>query len=285
MLQRFHNPQLDAEFSLLIGASEINQYFQRPDFLLMLWNNDATSISMQIDDQNITLHEGQLIFLTYKQKIRLSQTSSPLIALVFNRAFYCIHTNDSEVSCNGLLFFGSNYTPIISLDESEKVRLQTLIGVLQEEFEQRDANQEEMLRLLLKRFIIRCTRMARVQMSYEEAGQLEIDLIRQYNYLVEEHFREKRKVSDYADLLFKSPKTIANIFNKYEKKSPLKIIHDRIILEAKRMLFYTDKSIKEISMDLGFEEPTQFNKFFKKNTTFTPLDFKKQGTEMNKGKN
>jgi AraC-like DNA-binding protein len=281
----FHNPQLDAEFSLLIGTQEITQYFHRSDYLLMLWNNGTSYINMQVDDQSVNLLEGQLTFLTYKQKIRLSDSSASLIALVFNRAFYCIHTNDSEVSCNGLLFFGSNYTPKVSLDEDEKVRLQTLIGVLQEEFEQRDANQEEMLRLLLKRFIIRCTRMARVQLTYEEAGQHDIDIIRQYNFLVEEHFREKRKVSDYADLLFKSPKTIANIFNKYENKSPLKIIHDRIILEAKRMLFYTDRSVKEISMDLGFEEPTQFNKFFKKNTTFTPLDFKKQGTEMNKGKN
>lgn len=152
---------------------------------------------------------------------------------MFNCPFYCIHINDAEVSCNGLLFFGSNYTPILELDQDEKTRLQTLVGVLAEEFQLRDSNQEEMLRLLLKRFIIRCTRMARSQLANPSALQTELDLIRHFNALVEKHFKEKRKVSQYAEILFKFPKTISNIFHLYESKSPLQLIHDRIILEVK----------------------------------------------------
>jgi AraC-like DNA-binding protein len=56
--------------------------------------------------------------------------------------------------------------------------------------------------------------------------------------------------------------------------SPKKMIIERIILEAKRLLFQTNHSTKEISFLLGFEEPTNFNKFFKKHTYITPIKFK-----------
>lgn len=285
MKYQFQNSAIDAEFNLLIGDRDIPAYFQREDYLLMLWNNDQEDVKLWVDDRIVELPPEHIIFLTYNQKIKLLKIPNGLIGLIFNRPFYCIHTNDSEVSCNGLLFFGSNYTPILGLDQEEKSRLKTLIGVLEEEFQLKDSNQEEMLRLLLKRFIIRCTRMARSQLANPDATQKEIDLIRQFNALVEKHFKEKRKVSDYAELLFKSPKTISNVFRLYESKSPIQVIHDRVILEAKRYLYYTDKSVKEISAALGFEEPTQFNKFFKKNTGFTPLDFKNKGRKLEFGKN
>lgn len=285
MILQYKNQHIEAEFSLIVDNQAVKKYFNRPNYLLILWNSSENTQKLILDDRIISVPSQRIIFLTYNQKVDFNQADFDWVALVFNRAFYCIHTNDSEVSCNGLLFFGSNYSPILSIDSAEKSRLKTLIGVLEEEFEQKDVNQEEMLRLLLKRFIIRCTRLARRQIAPANASGTDIDLIRQFNFLVEEHFLSKKKVSDYAELLFKSPKTISNVFHVHQQKSPLQIIHDRIILEAKRFLFYTDKSVKEISMELGFEEATQFNKFFKKNTGFTPLDFKNRGKNKGFGKN
>lgn len=285
MILQYKNQHLEAEFSLLVDNDALKTYFNRPGYLLILWNSTDRASTLILDDRVISVPSHRIIFLTYNQKVALSQDGSNWVALVFNRAFYCIHTYDSEVSCNGLLFFGSDYSPILSIDPEEKSRLQTLIGVLEEEFGQKDINQEEMLRLLLKRFIIRCTRLARKQIAPVSASTTDIDLIRQFSFLVEEHFQTKKKVSEYAELLFKSPKTISNVFHIHQQKSPLQIIHDRIILEAKRHLFYTDKSVKEISIELGFEEATQFNKFFKKNTSFTPLDFRERGISKGIGKN
>ena len=60
----------------------------------------------------------------------------------------------------------------------------------------------------------------------------------------------------------------------YEGNTPLQIINERIILEAKRMLRYSSLRVKEVSIDLGFEDPSYFNKFFKKITGITPADFR-----------
>ena len=108
----------------------------------------------------------------------------------------------------------------------------------------------------------------------------QMDIIRQYNLLVERHFREKHQVKDYADLLFKSPKTLSNLFNKYGNKTPLSIIHERIVLEAKRLLLYSNKTTEEISFDLGYKDAGHFSKFFKKQEGLTPSTFKKNKQAM-----
>lgn len=171
--------------------------------------------------------------------------------------------NDSEVSCNGLLFFGSNQTPIILLNQNEVQVLTYLISVLKDEFDIVDGNREEMLRILLKRFIIRCTRLAKQQLFKGDISFNEVDIVRLFNVLVEENYKKLKKVSDYASLMNKSPKTISNIFNQYSELSPLQIIHQRVIIEAKRLFNYTSKSAKEIGQELGFDDAAQFSKFFK----------------------
>ncbi|WP_194977102.1 helix-turn-helix domain-containing protein [Aquiflexum lacus] len=113
-------------------------------------------------------------------------------------------------------------------NQCTKESLGNLIEVLQKEFKISDNNQEEMLRILLKRFIIRATRLARKQLLKENSKTEELDIVRLFNSLVEEHFKSRKTVGDYADLMHKSPKTIANIFTKVSKQSPLQVIHERI---------------------------------------------------------
>ena len=133
------------------------------NFLKFIWNRGDLDLNIQFNNLHHILKPNHIICSTYLQNIRFIEQSEHAVILLFNREFYCVHTNDSEVSCNGLLFFGSNTTPILALDEHEVNTLSYLINVLKEEFEVIDGNREEMLRILLKRFIIRCTRLAKQQ--------------------------------------------------------------------------------------------------------------------------
>lgn len=112
-------------------------------------------------------------------------------------------------------------------------------------------------------------------MNFTKLEFKEVDMIRDFQFLVEQHFKTKHSVQEYADLLNKSVKTLANTFSKASDKSPLQIIHERKVLEAKRMLRYTDKPIKEIAYELGFEDIQTFSRFFKKMESLSPTDFKK----------
>jgi AraC-like DNA-binding protein len=274
MIHQYKHLSIAASF-ILSDGKDIDKAFQYADrHLKFIWNRDSVDLGIEVDGIKLNLKSNQLLCCTYNQDIQITNTEHELTLLFFNREFYCIHTYDKEVSCNGLLFFGSDYTPVLQLDEEEIESLGVLIEVLQKEFKIHDNNQEEMLRILLKRFIIRTTRLARKQLLKVSTNPGEIDVLRQFNALVEEHFKTKKNVGEYADLMNKSPKTIANIFTKLSKKSPLQVIHERITMEAKRLLLYTDAPIKSIGYELGYEDYAQFSKFFKKTTGINPQEFR-----------
>jgi AraC-like DNA-binding protein len=100
--------------------------------------------------------------------------------------------------------------------------------------------------------------------------------------LVDEHFREKKQVQEYADMLSKSVQTIANVLTFYNQPSPIKVIHNRVIAEAERLLYYTSKSSKEISLELGFEDHSTFSRFFKSMTGISATEFRNQGKKLEK---
>ena len=271
-MKEFINPKNNARFSFSEGFP--TDYVNNGKFMMLIWNHGNHHVKLFVDDRELKLLPNHLLCCTYLHKVHIDNSTASLKSLFFNREFYCVHTFDSEVSCNGLLFFGSNSTPVLKLDEEEIGRLHTLFGVLEEEFSEVDGNQEEMLRILLKRLIIRCTRLAKKQLLKSNENQKDIDLIRAFNVLVEEHFKTKKSVKEYAGLLYKSPKTITNVFSKYSEEKPLQIIHNRVVMEAKRMLYYTDKSVKEIGYELGYSDPAQFSKLFKNIAGMTTTEFK-----------
>ena len=112
---------------------------------------------------------------------------------------------------------------------------------------------------------------------YSELLADEADWVEIYKRpLVDQHFREKKQVQDYADMLCRSPKTLSNLFSACGLPSPLRIIHERIDAEARRLLLYTRKSAKEISAILGFEDLAAFSRFFKKVTGESVSEYRKQ---------
>jgi len=174
----------------------------------------------------------------------------------------------------GILFFGNSTIPVVQLKDKDLTTVESLHSVFLDEMETVDTIQAEMLRMLVKRLIITTTRLIKKQSDYKELASDHVDLVRSFNALVEDHFRSQHSVSFYAEKLYKSPKTLSNTFSKL-KSSPLQIIHNRIILEAKRLLIYTDKTAKEIAYEIGFEDASHLSRMFKKHTTFSPSEFRK----------
>ena len=241
-----------------------------------VWNQGAP-MRWEVDMIPLVIPSQAIFSLSPRQIISIPQSDDNYIVIQFNREFYCVQDHDHEVSCNGLLFNGVLSAPMLLLDESEQRSFGVLLEIIKEEFNQKDDVQLEMLKTVLKRFIIKCTRLARLQFSDQLVSPQGLDGIRLFSALVEKHFRNMHKVSDYADLMHKAAKTLSNIFNELGERTPLQIIHDRIVLEAKKLLLYTDKSSKEISFELGFSDPVQFSRLFKNETGLTPGDFKKNG--------
>ena len=247
----------------------------RKDLYKILWCKDRM-IDVSVDNYELNLKKNQVIFCTPLNVIELPDDTSGLISFVFNKEFFCIQTHDDQVSCNGFLFFGSAQPVIIQLDEPEAGNYATMLGMFQEDLSIKDHLQGEMLRSILKRMLIKSTRMAKTNLPNPNISNNQMNIARNFNILVEKHFREFHSVTDYANLMFKSPKTLANILPKYADKSPLKIINERILLEARRLLLYSDKSTQEIAFELGYKDAGHFSKFFKRHQGMTPSVFRKE---------
>ncbi len=246
----------------------------KKDLYKILWSRKATK-AITIDDYRLDLKENEVIFCTPLNVMEIPIDSEDLLAFVFNKEFFCIQTNDDQVSCNGFLFFGSSQPQSIELNDRELSHFSDLMHLFKEDLLIKDHLQGEMLRSLLKRLLILSTRMARNGLPQPEVSNAQMNTIREYNLLVEKHFREFHHVKDYAKLLFKSPKTLSNLFPKYGERSPIMVINDRIILEAKRLLLYSDRSTEGIATELGYKDPGHFSKFFKKHLGLSPTAFRK----------
>ncbi len=258
---------------------QVNYYNQAKDynFHTIAWNTGKDQ-EVTIDEVVYSFKSNSIIPLMLNQSFRFSNPED-IIAVQFNREFYCIVNHDAEVGCVGYLFFGPNPVMFIALDETEQDRMRQIFNNLTEEFLNQEEIKTSMLRMLLVQLIIKTTRLSKKQAIIIEPIEDQFNLLRQYNLLVEIHFRKEKQVKFYAALLHKSPKTISNIFAQYSKYSPLAIIHQRVVTEAKRLIYYTDKSIKEIATELGFEDVSHFSKFIKGNTQKTPTELKKEHTE------
>jgi AraC family transcriptional regulator, transcriptional activator of pobA len=240
--------------------------------LSVYWNKNKTT-SIYVDSIEYLLQPNQLFFLTKFHHVDISKIES-INLIKFNRSFYCIDNHDSQIGCKGLLFFGSNQMPIVTLDEVRRIQFEVLWNVFLSEMSYKDDSQIEMLQMLLKRFLILSTRIFREQNQIKDIKESKIDIIRDYNFLVEMHYKSKHLVSDYADLLNRPSKSLTNLFATHYEKSPLKIIQDRIFLEAKRYLLYSDRTIKQTAFELGFEDIQSFSRFFKNLSGVSPKKFK-----------
>lgn len=240
-----------------------------------VWVRSGT-LTLSIDHVPTRLEAQQIVPLTPLHHVEVLEAGGDHIALLFNSDFYCIYGHDSEVSCSGILFHGSSRIAPIQLPARQAELLEDIVAKMAEEFSEHDTLQEEMLRILLKRFIITCTRMARERLAAASDTERAFDIVRQFYILVDNHFREKKQVQDYADLLHRSPKTLSNLFAACGLPSPLRIVHERILSEARRLLLYTPKSAKEIAALLGFDELAAFSRFFRKMTGESISEFRAQ---------
>lgn len=265
------------EVLFIAEITSANKYMFNQDLktgLSIVWNVGQTA-SIKVDGVKIIIPKNCAIFLTELHQLEDIQFDR-LNVIQFNRPFYCVEKHDSEVGCRGVLFFGASEVPKIQIQAERLKQLQLIWEVFMMEMEdESDSLKQEMLQIMLKRFLITCVRIYKKDHLNLPTETNSISVIREFNYLVEKHFKTLTKVADYAKLLHKSPKTLANTFNKFIDKTPIKIINERRLLEAKRLLKYSDKSVQEIAYELSFNDVQSFSHFFRTRLGHSPSLFRK----------
>ncbi|BDD04283.1 helix-turn-helix domain-containing protein [Aureibacter tunicatorum] len=111
--------------------------------------------------------------------------------------------------------------------------------------------------------------------SVEKDSSLFMDQFDRFQMLIDQHLHTNHDVAFYADALNVSMKKLTQITKSVIAETPSSVISKRLIIEAKKLLAYSDESISSIAYDLGFDDNSYFSKFFKKKTKMLPKEFRK----------
>ncbi|RRD02896.1 helix-turn-helix domain-containing protein [Prevotella sp. OH937_COT-195] len=174
------------------------------------------------------------------------------------------------------LFDTGDRVPYIIISEEERNTLLTLLDSIRQELNRNEAfAHKDYLQHLLHLFLITIQRRGNDTNEKRLCINCQADrLFVRFRQQLEHHFREKHTVQDYAELLNVSAKTLTRGVAEAAKTTPLKVINQRLTVEARRLLQYSDMKVKEIGYHLGFEDPSNFVKFFKRQTGKMPSSFR-----------
>jgi len=269
------NPQ-NGNLAFKLSSFDHNQQFreiQRLNYFSLIWIKKGKGI-VKVDFSQYDFSENQLLAFSPYQPFMLS-TDDKLegIVLNFHPEFFCIHKHQAEIACNGILFNNIYKPPYVSIDEQSKNILEMVVEQIRTEMQNPELAQYELLVSYLKIFLITATRLKNQQQPEEE----QIDnnnatpfILQNLKNYIETHFKTKHSASDYAELLNISQKALAKITKNHFNKTLTNLIAERIIIEAKRELYLTNKPVKEIAYELGYDDEHYFSRFFKTNAEVSP---------------
>jgi AraC-like DNA-binding protein len=134
---------------------------------------------------------------------------------------------------------------------------------------------DDLVKVLLLQIFIKVAR-ATLSQNHQELNPYNHTILKNFQQLIEQNFTQLRLPKQYAELLYITPNHLNALCNDFLATSAGKLIRDRILLEAKRLLINLDLRVSEIAEKLNFEDQSYFVKFFKKYEGTTPDKFRKQ---------
>jgi len=199
----------------------------------------------------------------------------------FSEDFLVQKENDVDFFLKCSMFNNPYQIPSCCVGSGNEYKLDEYIVQMQTELKEHDKyGQEELLRLYLKAFLIQVQRR-KYELEELNKGlapfvvdEKRTQLIHFVN-LIEENYTQGLPASKYAEMLFVSLRTLSNLTLQLLNKKPSEMIHERIVLEAKRLLLHSELNVNQIADKIGFEDSSYFIRYFKKYTNQSPTAFRK----------
>ena len=248
----------------------------RSGFYHIIWFEDC-NVTHLVDFNPIKIKPHSLLFLNKDIVHRFDNKEQVKgKVLLFTDTFFCkteadVHFLRKSVLFNDLL--SVSQIQIENKSELFKIIFQLMITELEITADDLQAN---VLQNFLHNFLLLSEREIRNQNFIKIKKGADLDYVMLFKDLLEANYKNQKQVNHYAKQINITEKRLNQATTKVLGKSPKELIDERVLLEAKRILAHTSESVKEIAYHLGFEEPTNFIKYFKKHSSVTPTEFREQ---------
>lgn len=172
-------------------------------------------------------------------------------------------------------FSGRPEEQVLLLDNATSEKITLIFEDILKEGETATTINDDLVRISLLRIFIEVARTT-LSKAHQELNPYNHTILKNFQQLIEQNFTKLRLPKQYAELLYITPNHLNALCNDFLATSAGKLIRDRILLEAKRLLINLDLRVSEIAEKLNFEDQSYFVKFFKKYEGTTPDKFRKQ---------
>ena len=274
-VRQIKEPDFSEGFSIrnldtLLSEKDLVQQLHRHNFFFILFlekgkgEHSIDFTSYPVDDYSVFfMRPGQVHQLTLKR-------GSKGYIIQFNREFY----TPIEEPVNFVLRKVStkNHCPL-SAERFRKLRSQ--LDYIFEEYTEKQDRYKQVIKEYLEILFIELVRQSKNPKEIaNNDNQYSHEQYEELLELLQKHSVTKKKVTHYAEMMHLTTFQINKITKEIINKTCSQLINEQIVLEAKRNLLATTNQVNQIAFDLGFEDPSYFIRFFKKQTGHTPEVFR-----------
>jgi AraC family transcriptional regulator, transcriptional activator of pobA len=227
----------------------------------------------EIDFNNHPIENNTVHFVSPGQIHKLTLKKKQGYVLCFTEDFVSLKSKGRFIE--SFPFYDNLNHPILKLSKELSVQLNELIVAIKSELQTSNADNMEICRAYLDIILLKLKScFQKVTNDFRPGTTAKHQKIEQYKKLINENYLLHKTVSNYADKLSLTPNHLNALCKKQEGKTAIQFIHERLLLESKRLLYATDMQIKEISFYLNFEDVPYFNRFFKRHVGIKPLEYR-----------
>lgn len=247
-------------------------------FYQIIWFRKGTGMHY-VDFKEYPVADNTMFFISPGQ-IHYFETGRQVEGVVihFNESFLSDEGSSENVFLKYNVFNAFDASPYYLIRRENAGKLALLVNEMEEETRNEGLfAHSDLLKYLIKMLLIYVQRTGErghgLPLCINNAANRTFVRFRQS---LEHHYRSMHTVKEYAAHLNVSTKTLTNCVYESSHSTPLALINDRIVLEAKRQLLHSSLKVKEIAFQLGFEDPSYFIKFFKRYVGCLPAEFREQ---------
>jgi AraC-like DNA-binding protein len=225
-----------------------------------------------IDFNELKIKPGAVHFVLPGQIHALNGNKNFLgYAIMFTEEFFLLRDETKGLLMKLFSFMDAGNPAVLEIGSTNKAYFTHLFSLMEIETKNAGSINSSVLPDLLAVFVNKCVQL--LNLPTANIGKEPLHYIRFRNE-VEKNFRTKHTVAEYANILHTNSKSINELTQTFAGRTALEFIHERLLVEAKRVLLYSDKPVKQIAYELHFTDAAHFTKFFKQKTGQTPLEFK-----------
>ena len=244
-----------------------------PENYQILWlENGVASIDVDFEDREsfplsiIFIHPGREV------NLRFNCFQPKGWILKFSRLFFKQHLEGFNIQHADIFLSGE--IPRIVLSPKIGDRINSLAEMIAEMMQSEIPNKEVAASSLLKSLLVYCDSKCNLHVT-KGSNNHYLNIVSRFKHLVSQNLDTCHRVSDYAEMMHISSKYLNIIVKEVMGVTAKYIISEQLIIRSTRELRFTNLSVKEISLQLGFSEPEHFSNFFKKNIGCSPLTYRR----------